>query len=78
MPIKYFVFIFESTHKVLKAEKLMVGAGLKFDIIPTPKEFSSECGISIRINPEVVDIMIVRLILEKNGIRYQMHEKKSK
>jgi len=37
MPIKYLILIFESTHKVLKAEKLMVGAGLKFDIIPTQK-----------------------------------------
>ena len=71
----YLVLIFESTHKVLKAEKLMIASGVKFDIIPTPKEFSSDCGMSIRINPDVVDWLKISRILEENGINYLKHEK---
>lgn len=73
--IKYIVLIFESTHKVLKAEKLLVAAGVKFDIIPTPKEFSTNCGMSIRMKPEVAEISKVKLLLEKQGIKFTIHEK---
>jgi len=73
--MKYIILIFESTHKVLKSEKLLLAGGIKFDIIPTPKEFSSDCGMSIRINPEVTDISKVKLILEAQGIKFAMHEK---
>lgn len=71
----YFILIFESTHKVLKSEKLLLANGVKFDIIPTPKEFSSDCGMSIRINPKNADFPKVKLILESQGIKFVMHEK---
>lgn len=72
---KYIVLIFESTHKVLKAEKLLIAAGVKFDIIPTPKEFSTDCGMSIRLNQEVVNFSAIRNLLEEQGITFKMHEK---
>jgi hypothetical protein len=45
------IFIFDSTHQALTAEKALKGAGLPHAVINTPREFSSNCGISLRIEP---------------------------
>lgn len=74
----YYILIFESTHKVLKSEKLLLANGVIFDIIPTPKELSSDCGMSIRINPKKADFPKVKMILEIQGIKFVMHEKLQK
>ena len=38
---------FDSIHDVLRAEKLLVGAGIACDMVPTPRDLSSNCGMSI-------------------------------
>jgi hypothetical protein len=73
--MRYFILIFESTHHALKSEKLLTGLGIKFDIIPTPKEISSDCGMAIRINPAIFDEQVVSSILTKNNITFHLHEK---
>jgi hypothetical protein len=32
----------------MKAEKVLEKAGLEIKLIPTPRQFSSDCGISLR------------------------------
>jgi len=69
--MSYGVVLFHNTYDVLRAEKLLTGAGFKVKLISPPREFSSDCGISLRIewaevgkiktalaplNREVVDI----------------------
>jgi hypothetical protein len=44
------VFIFESVHRVMKAEKLLKGEGIKIDLIPVPREISSDCGVAIELS----------------------------
>jgi len=44
------VFIFESIHRVMKAEKLLKGKGVKIDLIPVPREISSDCGVAIELS----------------------------
>jgi len=44
------VFIFESIHRVMKAEKLLKGKGIKIDLIPVPREISSDCGVAIELS----------------------------
>jgi hypothetical protein len=73
--MNYLILIFQSTHHVLKAEKIFLGKGLKFDIIPTPKEVSSDCGMSIRINPDVFDANLVTSLLEESKIDFKLFEK---
>ena len=73
--MKFFILIFESTHHALKSEKLLAGMGIKFDIIPTPKEISSDCGMAIRINPSLFNEQLVSSILAKNNIPFHLHEK---
>ena len=39
--------ILRSVSEVMKAEKDLLGRGMRIDIIPTPREISSECGVVI-------------------------------
>jgi hypothetical protein len=43
-----FVAIFNSVHRVMKAEKLLKGAKLPMLLIPAPRALSSDCGLAIR------------------------------
>ena len=54
--MNYIILIFESTHKVLKTEQILLENKINFDIIPTPKEISSDCGMSIKINPSFTNV----------------------
>jgi len=47
------VLIFRSSHEVMKAERILREKMFKCEIIPTPKEISSECGMSIRIDEDI-------------------------
>jgi hypothetical protein len=66
------IFTFNSTHHVLKAEKLLLGNGIKHEIIPTPKNISSDCGMSIRINPDISDPKTIADVLVENNIQYRI------
>lgn len=46
------VAIFNSIHRVLKAEKLLKDDGADFLLIPVPRQLSSDCGLALRIAPE--------------------------
>ena len=43
-----YVAIFNSIHRVLKAEKLLKGERLPMLLIPVPRALSSDCGLAIR------------------------------
>jgi len=70
-----YILIFESIHKVLKAEQILAKNNIKFDIIPTPKDFSSDCGMSVRIDTLITDIELVKTLLLKNELNFQIHKK---
>ena len=46
-----FVILFDSTHQALSGEKALKQAGIRHAVINTPREFSVDCGISLRIEP---------------------------
>ena len=71
----YHILIFESIHKVLKAEKLLLEKGIKPEIVTTPKEISSECGMSIRLNPQIADMKKAAACLNDNDIAFSIYEK---
>lgn len=48
--MQYGVILFHTTSSVMRAEKLLVKAGYVIKLVPTPREFSSDCGISLRFN----------------------------
>ncbi len=46
----YGVVLFPTTSAVMKAEKLLVKKGFSIKLIPVPREFSSDCGLSLRFD----------------------------
>ena len=46
------VLIFSSIHQVMRAEKLLKGKGVKIDLIPVPREISSDCGVAIELSTD--------------------------
>jgi len=61
------VFILQSIHQVLKAEKALERAGLPFDLIPVPKEVNPECGMAVETPPDQANR--VRDLLDQTGLR---------
>ncbi|MFC2008419.1 DUF3343 domain-containing protein [Chloroflexota bacterium] len=47
---QYGVVLFHTTSSVMRAEKLLVRQGYLIKLIPTPREFSSDCGIALRFD----------------------------
>ena len=43
-----YVAIFNSVHKVMKAEKLLKAEKIAMLLIPAPRSLSSDCGLAIR------------------------------
>lgn len=43
-----YVAIFNSVHRVMKAEKLLKAEKLPILLIPAPRALSSDCGLAIR------------------------------
>lgn len=43
-----YVAIFNSIHRVMKAEKLLKGERLPILLIPAPRALTSDCGLAIR------------------------------
>lgn len=60
---------FQNTHAVIKAEKVIYGKGIVYQIIPIPTSISSECGMCIEINS--TDYQIVQECLQHEGIAFQ-------
>lgn len=52
---EYGVVTFESTHHAIRGEKILENANLKFKTIPTPREITSSCGLSIRFDLDDMD-----------------------
>lgn len=71
------VIILFSIHFVLKAEKLLLADKIPIDVIPVPRDISSDCGMAIEFSCDDVDrvqgvlagggITIARIYKRQNG-----------
>ena len=43
------ILLFESVHRVMEAEGALRRAGLAYELLPTPKDRSAECGMCVRV-----------------------------
>ena len=59
---RYGVVLFFTNSAVMRAEKLLKKAGYPTKLIPTPREFSSDCGVVLRF--DWADCEQVKLILD--------------
>jgi hypothetical protein len=62
-----FVAVFNSIHRVMKAEKLLKGKRLPILLIPAPRSITADCGLAIRYAP--VDRGEVEQALAEAGLK---------
>lgn len=66
---EYNVITFPSTQHALRAEKFLQNNSLDFIIIPTPREITSSCGLSIKFF--VRDTGLILNLLDNNQILHE-------
>ncbi len=62
------VISFNSTHHAIKSEKILKDAGYELTVLPTPREITASCGISIAIDEDKIDEIVEHL--NTKGIDY--------
>lgn len=65
------VILFHTNSAALRAEKILQRAGLVVKLIPTPREFSSDCGIALQFEwkeVERVQALLDEARVERAGI----------
>ncbi|HZK87363.1 MAG TPA: DUF3343 domain-containing protein [Syntrophomonas sp.] len=63
---EFYLYTFVSTSNALKAESVLKNEQADFITIPTLREISSSCGLSIKIRPEHIEEY--RLLLQDNKV----------
>ena len=63
------VILFPSIHFVFQAEKMIKGKGFSIDLIPVPRQLSSDCGICMLIEWEQKEILYT--LLQEGGLRIE-------
>ncbi|MEG2983931.1 MAG: DUF3343 domain-containing protein [Peptostreptococcaceae bacterium] len=61
-----YIVSFSSTHHAIRTDKLFSEQGIKVTTLPTPREITASCGISIMFLYE--DIDKVKNVLQENSI----------
>lgn len=68
---QYGVVLFHTTSAVMRAEKRLVKEGYLIKLIPTPRQFSSDCGVALRFdwaNYEGVKKALAAIPVETAGV----------
>jgi hypothetical protein len=65
---QYGVVLFHTTSAVMRAEKLLIKEGYSIKLIPTPRQFSSDCGIALRFEWNAQDQ--VKLVLDEARVEF--------
>lgn len=64
-----YIVSFNSTHHAIRTDKILSQLGVTSTTLPTPREITASCGISIRFLFN--DIEKVNKILKENDIEYK-------
>ncbi|MBN1592415.1 MAG: DUF3343 domain-containing protein [Candidatus Coatesbacteria bacterium] len=62
------VVLFYTTSAVMRAEKMLKKSGYAVKLVPTPREFSSDCGIALRFDWDRRDQ--VHAVLEEAKVEF--------
>jgi len=63
------VVTFRSTHAAMKAEDIFsFHCKLDFELIPTPREISAECGFALLVRN--IDTLFLYNICQKNNLKF--------
>lgn len=68
---RFGVVLFHTSSSAMQAEAVLLKANMTTKLIPTPRELSSDCGISLRFDwnlNEEVQILLKKMHVETAGI----------
>ncbi|WZL73123.1 DUF3343 domain-containing protein [Clostridiaceae bacterium 35-E11] len=71
---EFYVIVFESTHHAIKTEN-MLKSKFSIETIPTPREISASCGLSIKFAPEVFSEIMGALDQEESLNVFRIEKK---
>jgi hypothetical protein len=60
--------LFPGVHALMRAERLLEAVGIPFEVLPTPKEISRECGMCLGID----DGLEARVRAALRGVEHRM------
>ncbi|MFQ5868518.1 MAG: DUF3343 domain-containing protein [Candidatus Zixiibacteriota bacterium] len=63
------LLLFQSVHEVLAAERHLKEVIPEIDVVPVPKELSSNCGVALEVVPERLKATIE--LLKRDGLKPQ-------
>ncbi|WP_425448722.1 DUF3343 domain-containing protein [Dethiothermospora halolimnae] len=52
---EFYVITFDSTNYAIKGEKLLLDKGFNIRTIPTPREVTASCGLSIKFDESILE-----------------------
>ncbi|WP_456434510.1 DUF3343 domain-containing protein [Thermosulfuriphilus sp.] len=61
-----FAAVFPSIHHVLKAEKVLKSQGIPVELVPIPREISSDCGMALSFEG---DPSLIHPLLREAGLK---------
>ena len=64
-----YIVSFNSTHHAIRLDKTLQESGIRATTLPTPREITASCGISIRFLFE--DIEVVKNLVGTNDVDYK-------
>jgi hypothetical protein len=50
-----FLAVFNSAHRVMKAESILKSRGFSILLIPAPRQLMTDCGLALRIGSDIKD-----------------------
>lgn len=50
-----YLAVFNSAHRVMKAESMLKSRGLSILLIPAPRQLMTDCGLALRFGSEIKD-----------------------
>lgn len=69
MYTEYMIIAFSSTHQAIHFERLLLGS-YAIELIPTPREVSASCGLSLKFEMDDKDAILCDLMEEdKSGLQ---------
>lgn len=71
--IKGYILVF-TTSSAFESETILKDLGITIKLVPTPREFSSDCGISVYFEVENEKFDIISNALQDQKIEYEIRK----
>lgn len=60
-----YLAVFNSAHRVMKAESVLKSRGISILLIPAPRQLMTDCGLALRFGSEIKDVVMEILTEEQ-------------